>query len=38
MWIIRKLTLRKQFEQLDRQMEKLRRLVDSKGQANGGKP
>ncbi len=37
MWIIRVLTMQKQFEQLDRQMEKLRKLVDPKSQANGGR-
>lgn len=30
MWIIRVLTMQRQFEQLDRQMEKLRSLIDRK--------
>ena len=37
MWIIRVLTMQKQFELLDRQMEKLRKLVDCKSQVNGGR-
>lgn len=37
MWIIRVLTMQKQFEHLDRQMEKLRNLVDRKYRANGGR-
>lgn len=37
MWIIRVLTMQRQLEQLDRQMDKLRRLVGRQTPADGRK-
>ncbi|CAH2032486.1 protein of unknown function [Trichlorobacter ammonificans] len=37
MWIIRALTMQTQLAELDRQMDKLRKLVDRNSQATGGR-